>query len=428
MKSPICFIVFYLLLATHLLAQESGKLKNGLEYHLMHNEAPRGSASIRLVLKLGMIHENENQKGFAHLVEHLCCCKAQSIAYQQIENELGFVGMTEESAPISSLTHTHSTVFKMNILLDQPEALRRALVVLKEMTRSASLLPDVIDNEKKEVLEELINTMADPLLEKFEKQTKRLLGRKVKFISEEMIESVHNASLQQLQSFYHLNYRPDQMALIVIGDFDENSVKRNIADLFGPLLNPQTEEIDEEENLYLKTEPSFLVHENQDAILPQLSVAYLFPQKLKGGEEELRFLIEQRLHRLVEQKVALSTWSHQISISHAYQLVEIGVVLSDETSILSAAERFMNEISRMEQSGFTEKEWMTAEEAWKAFNPLQNELYAEAYTERFLGYSSSKPLKTLLGVKELKICNNENLKSYPKVITLLIRSRDALYP
>jgi len=85
MKLKLHFVFAYLLLALPVIAQESGKLSNGLEYYVVHNEIPRGRASLRLVVKAGMMHENEHQKGFAHLIEHSTWRGTKHINEQRLE-------------------------------------------------------------------------------------------------------------------------------------------------------------------------------------------------------------------------------------------------------------------------------------------------------------------------------------------------------
>ena len=49
-----------------------GKLDNGLTYYLRHNEYPKGLADFYIVQKVGSVQENDNQRGLAHFLEHMC--------------------------------------------------------------------------------------------------------------------------------------------------------------------------------------------------------------------------------------------------------------------------------------------------------------------------------------------------------------------
>jgi zinc protease len=49
-----------------------GKLDNGLTYYIRHNELPEDRADFYIAQKVGSILEDENQRGLAHFLEHMC--------------------------------------------------------------------------------------------------------------------------------------------------------------------------------------------------------------------------------------------------------------------------------------------------------------------------------------------------------------------
>ena len=49
-----------------------GKLPNGLTYYIRHNETPKGQADFYIAQKVGSILENDDQRGLAHFLEHMC--------------------------------------------------------------------------------------------------------------------------------------------------------------------------------------------------------------------------------------------------------------------------------------------------------------------------------------------------------------------
>ena len=49
-----------------------GKLSNGLTYYIRHNEKPKGQADFYIAQKVGSILEEDNQRGLAHFLEHMC--------------------------------------------------------------------------------------------------------------------------------------------------------------------------------------------------------------------------------------------------------------------------------------------------------------------------------------------------------------------
>ena len=49
-----------------------GKLDNGLTYYIRKNNLPANRADFYIAQKVGSIQEEENQRGLAHFLEHMC--------------------------------------------------------------------------------------------------------------------------------------------------------------------------------------------------------------------------------------------------------------------------------------------------------------------------------------------------------------------
>ena len=49
-----------------------GHLDNGLTYYIRHHEEPKGQANFYIAQKVGSILEDEDQRGLAHFLEHMC--------------------------------------------------------------------------------------------------------------------------------------------------------------------------------------------------------------------------------------------------------------------------------------------------------------------------------------------------------------------
>jgi zinc protease len=53
-------------------AYRIGHLDNGLTYYIRHNDYPKGHADFYIAQKVGSILEEDNQRGLAHFLEHMC--------------------------------------------------------------------------------------------------------------------------------------------------------------------------------------------------------------------------------------------------------------------------------------------------------------------------------------------------------------------
>ena len=53
-------------------AVRMGKLKNGLTYYIRHNDTHKNLVNFYIAQKVGSIQEEEDQRGLAHFLEHMC--------------------------------------------------------------------------------------------------------------------------------------------------------------------------------------------------------------------------------------------------------------------------------------------------------------------------------------------------------------------
>lgn len=108
----------------------------------------------------------------------------------------------------------------------------------------------------------------------------------------------------------------------------------------------------------------------------------------------------------------------------------MGIVLFDEASIRNDLGKFIKELHRIEQAGFTKQEWATVQNNWRELQPLENEVYVKLYANRFLeGVPLSKPSEAVLEETDLEqrlLYCRDALRNCPKVVTVAMRSKEVL--
>ncbi|MDE6461133.1 MAG: insulinase family protein, partial [Paramuribaculum sp.] len=70
-----------------------GTLPNGLTYYIRHNEYPKGQADFYIAQKVGSILEEDNQRGLAHFLEHMCFNGTTNFPGKNLINWLESVGV-----------------------------------------------------------------------------------------------------------------------------------------------------------------------------------------------------------------------------------------------------------------------------------------------------------------------------------------------
>src|SRR5205809_4690629 len=71
-----------------------GRLPNGLRYALQHTDTPKGAVSIRLGVAVGSYDEADDERGAAHLIEHLAFEATRSFGDNQAALTFAPVRMT----------------------------------------------------------------------------------------------------------------------------------------------------------------------------------------------------------------------------------------------------------------------------------------------------------------------------------------------
>src|SRR4051812_35601283 len=70
-----------------------GTLSNGMRYYIRENKKPEKRAELRLVVNAGSVLEDADQRGLAHMVEHMAFRGTKKFARNQISSYLESVGM-----------------------------------------------------------------------------------------------------------------------------------------------------------------------------------------------------------------------------------------------------------------------------------------------------------------------------------------------
>lgn len=222
-----------------------GKLPNGFRYVLMENHRPEDRVSMHLNVQAGSLHESDDQQGFAHFLEHMLFNGSTHFKPGELVKYFQSIGM-EFGADANAHTGFHETVYDILLPNGRKENLKKGLTVIKDYAEGALLLPSEIDSERRVVLAEKrtrdsaeYRTYVATLNFEFPhaKLSKRLpMGKE---------EILKNADHSRLKAFYDAWYRPENMILVMVGDFDTQSavslIKENFSSLSGrapPLPEP----------------------------------------------------------------------------------------------------------------------------------------------------------------------------------------------
>jgi zinc protease len=216
-------------------AVRTGTLANGLKYFIRQNGRPAQRVSMRLAVKAGSLMEEEDQRGLAHLIEHMAFNGSTHFKPGEVFAYFESVG-ARLGPHVNAYTSFDETVYMLDLPSDKPEILAKGMTALGDYAGGLTLSPEEIDKERPVVIEEWrlglgassrIRDKQFPLLFYKSRYAERLpIGKP---------EVIRHAPPQRLRAFYDTWYRPDRMAVIVVGDIDATAMESSIKSTFGPL-------------------------------------------------------------------------------------------------------------------------------------------------------------------------------------------------
>jgi len=215
-----------------------GTLPNGLRYYVRANGKPGRRAELRLVVNAGSVLEDDDQQGLAHYVEHMLFEGTQHFPGQSLNDFLSSLGLSI-GADANAATTYDSTQYTLRVPTDVPAVLDRALLVLEDWARGATFDQRGIDRQRGIVLSEWrlhlgANERTGDRIRRVQLEGSRYADRPP-IGKPEVIEQ---AQREQLTRFYRDWYRPDLMAVIVVGDVDRDAVAAMIKEHFSSLASP----------------------------------------------------------------------------------------------------------------------------------------------------------------------------------------------
>ena len=217
-----------------------GVLPNGLTYYIRHNETPKGQADFYIAQKVGSILENDEQRGLAHFLEHMCFNGTENFPGNELVTWLETKGV-KFGQNLNAYTSIDETVYNISNVPTASIAVQDScLLILHDWADGLLLLPEEIDKERGVIHEEwrsrnvgqqrLMEQMA-PAMYPGSKYGYRLpIGT---------MEVVDNFAPQVLRDYYEAWYRPDQQGIVVVGDIDVDRIENKIKELFSPIKMPE---------------------------------------------------------------------------------------------------------------------------------------------------------------------------------------------
>ncbi len=222
-------------------AVKTGRLPNGLIYYIRKNDKPEKKVQLRLVVNAGSVLEQPDQQGLAHLMEHMNFNGGKHFQKNELVSYLQSIGV-KFGADLNAYTGFDETVYILPIPADAPGKIDTGFTILADWAGNATLDTAEINKERLVVLEE--SRLGKGAFERMGNKYYPELFNNSLYSSRLPIgidSIVQNTPTDALVRFYKTWYRPDLMAVVVVGDLDPALAEQEIIKHFSGLQNPGQE-------------------------------------------------------------------------------------------------------------------------------------------------------------------------------------------
>lgn len=210
-----------------------GVLPNGMRYIIRPNSTPPEQGMVQLWVDFGSGAEADNERGWAHFIEHMAFNGSTNVPEGEMIKLLEREGLAF-GADTNASTGFDQTIYKLNLPRNDMALLSTALMLMRETASELTFDEEAVEREKG-VIESERRVRDTYQLRAAEDNFQFLfpesrLAARLPIGTAETIQGATGAAMRDLWSRY---YRPENVALIVVGDYDAEAVEAAIIERFG---------------------------------------------------------------------------------------------------------------------------------------------------------------------------------------------------
>ena len=347
-----------------------GKLENGLTYYIRHNEQPKQRAEFYIAQNVGAILENDDQNGLAHFLEHMCFNGTKNYPGKGIINYLESIGV-KFGTNINAYTSLDETVYNLSDVPTIRETIiDSALLVLHDWSGFVSLEEKEIDSERGVIREEWRTGAGAE--RRMWKESNKLKYPGSQYAKRDVIGDtavINNFTYQTLRDYYQKWYRPDQQAILIVGDVDVDKIEAKIKTIFADIkAKPNAGErpvypIDD------NVEPIIAIVKDAEARMTRIELEYkhdVIPKEVKLSMQGyamniinnlISMMLGYRIDEITQQADAPfvganAYYGELVKSKDAFQLLAV----PKEGRELAGLKAILLEAEKMKRFGFTNSE------------------------------------------------------------------------
>ena len=346
-----------------------GKLDNGLTYYIEENAKPEKKVELRLAINAGSILEDDDQQGLAHFMEHMNFNGTKNFPGNELVDNLQSIGV-RFGQHLNAYTSFDETVYILPIPLEKKENLDIGMQILEDWAFNAVMTDEEINKERGVVLEELrlglgadkrmLDEYLPKVLYKSHYANRLPIGKK---------DILENFDPEVIRRFHKDWYRPDLMAVVVVGDIDAKDIEKRIKTQFGKYQNPTNARERQSFEVPNHTETLIAVESDPEASMSRVQLLYKdmeAPKKVVTEKDYRGMLVEGLFATMLNNRLNELTNSPNPPFTYAYTYhggtwarskeAFQSFAMTPEGKQLDALRILLEENERVQKHGFTASE------------------------------------------------------------------------
>ena len=385
-----------------------GKLDNGLTYYIRHNEYPKNQVDFYIAQKVGSILEEDNQRGLAHFLEHMCFNGTKNFPGNSMIKWLESVGV-KFGYNLNAYTSIDETVYRISSVPTERIGVQDSCLMILSDWADGLLLEGKEIDEERSVIHEEWRSQLPPNMRIIEKLLPKIYpdSRYGHRLPIGTMEVVDNFPHQALRDYYEKWYRPDLQGIVVVGDIDVDRIEGKIKELFSKIEKP----VNPAERVYYpvadneKPIIAFGSDKEQDKYVAQIMFKYdALPDSLKGTMADVttsylldmaQMMLQIRLNELgqkADAPFAVAEANHGEFIMAKTKQAFLLAMIPKGNSFDEGLKAVYREALRAKRGGFTATEYARCrteylsqlEKAYNNRNQQENKTLAESYVRNFI--------------------------------------------
>ena len=385
-----------------------GKLDNGLTYYIRHNEYPKNQVDFYIAQKVGSILEEDDQRGLAHFLEHMCFNGTKNFPRNSMVKWLESVGV-KFGYNLNAYTSIDETVYRISSVPTERIGVQDSCLMILSDWADGLLLNGKDIDEERAVIHEEWRSQLPPNMRILEKLLPELYpdsryGHRLPIGTMEVVDHFPH---QALRDYYEKWYRPDLQGIVVVGDIDVDRIEGKIKELFSKIEKP----VNPAERVYYpvadneKPIVAFGSDKEQDKYVAQIMFKYdALPDSLKGTMADVttaylldmaQMMLQIRLNELGQKAdapfAAASAFYGEFIMAKTKQAFQFAM-LPKGNSFDEGLKAVYREALRAKRGGFTATEYARCrteylsqlEKAYNNRNQQENKALAESYVRNFI--------------------------------------------